>query len=390
MYRNKKITAACLGALMITTLSGCTLTDKLFSDAGSGKQQQVEREDYLNTAVLDQDNKAHTGNQYDTYTLEMGTFEETARKQTLKRCFINAPTVRLGISGVTARFGEYLVSYGQYVDKGDVIATVYTDVDTIAIKEAEIKLNRLQERYEKAKDQVQEDLENILKEKSLNYDDYERAIYDISYKQRQQDWEWEQYHYESDIQEAQKAYDKLTEIGSVYEIKATTSGYVMMDKKYAAGEKLKETDSICQLLDNRVIYASGTQQPADFSYGMQVQVATPQGMVPATVVNGGSKILYGNLDHEETLLRLDLAEGEENQAITGYNNLSVEATIKTVDNVVLVPKKMVSVEDNRYFVTLQKEDGGLLKTQFLPGGSNADEYWVLDGLTAGMVIVSAQ
>lgn len=390
MYRNRKITAACLGILMVSMLSGCALTGKLVSDTGSGKQQQVEREDYLNTAVLEREANTHSQQQYRTYTLETGTFQETARKQTLKRCFINAPTIRLGIRGVTARFGEYKVNYGQYVDVGDVIATVYTDVDTIAIKEAQLKLERLQERYEKAAVQVQEDLEEILKEKSLNYDDYERQIYDIRYRQRQQDWELEQYNYESNIKAAQKAYDKLTDIGTVYEIKATTSGYVSMERKYAAGEKLKESDIICQLLDNRVIYASGNQQASDFTYGMQVQVATPNGKVPATVVNGGSRILYGNLDNEETLFRLEPAEGEEDQALTGYNNLSVEAIVKQVENVVLVPKDMVTVEDSKYFVTVQKEDGGLLKTQFLPGGNNADVYWVLDGLTAGTVIVSEQ
>ena len=387
MCRSKKITVFLLGMAAAAAFSGCSLKTALFSDTGSSRQEQVNREDYLKTDALEQSEAGNGDKKYKVYTLELETFGEDARKQTLKRCFINAPTVRLDVDGVEARFGEYIANYGQYVEKGDVIATVYTEVDTVAVEEAQIRADRLRERYTAAEAQMQEDLQDILDAKGINYNYYEQQIYDVQYRQRQQDWELEKFNFEAQIKAADKTLNKLTKIGSVYEIKATDSGYVSMETKYAAGTKLKDGTVICQILNNNVIYAQGTQQTEDFSYGMEAEITTPQGMVPALVANGGSRILYGNLDKGETIFRLEIADGKQSEVLTGYNNLVLNGEVKTIQNVVTVPKKAVTEKDDKYFVTVLKEDGTLLKTQFLPGGSNTEVYWVMDGLTAGTRIV---
>ncbi len=386
MCRSKKLTVFLLGMAVATAFSGCSLKN-MFSDTGSSRQEQINREDYLKTDALAQDEKETGTQNYKVYTLELGDFSEEARKQTLKRCFINAPTIRLDVDDMEARFGEYIANYGQYVEKGDVIATVYTEVDTVAVEEARIHADRLRERYAAAEAQMQADLQDILDAKGINYNYYEQQIYDVQYKQRQQDWELEKFNFEAQIKAADKTLNKLTKIGSVYEIKATESGYVSMETKYAAGTKLKDGAVICQILNNNVIYAKGTQQTEEFSYGMETEITTPQGTTPALVVNGGSRILYGNLDKGETVFRLEIADGQQSEVLTGYNNLVLNGEVKTIHNVVTIPKKAVTEKDGKYFVTVLKEDGTLLKTQFLPGGSNLDVYWVMDGLTAGTQIV---
>ncbi len=386
MCRSKKLTVCLLGMAVATAFSGCSLKN-VFSDTGSSRQEQINREDYLKTDALGQSETENGNKNYKVYTLELGDFEEEARKQTLKRCFINAPTIRLDVDGMEARFGEYIANYGEYVEKGDVIATVYTEVDTVAIEEAKIHADRLRERYAAAETQMQADLQDILDAKGINYNYYEQQIYDVQYKQRQQDWELEKFNFEAQIKAADKTLNKLTKIGSVYEIKATESGYVSMETKYAAGTKLKDGAVICQILNNNVIYAKGTQQTEEFAYGMETEITTPQGTTPALVVNGGSRILYGNLDKGETVFRLEIADGQQSEVLTGYNNLVLNGEVKTIHNVVTIPKKAVTEKDGKYFVTVLKEDGTLLKTQFLPGGSNLDVYWVMDGLTAGTQIV---
>ena len=59
-----------------------------------------------------------------------------------------------------------------------------------------------------------------------------------------------------------------------------------------------------------------------------------------------------------------------------------------MENVILIPKTAVTVDGDECFVTVLQEDGSLLKTEFIPGGSNAEYYWVFDGLNEGMNIIS--
>ena len=358
----------------------------LMTDTGSGKKQDIAPEDYLKTDALEQKEQT-VDNLYTVLTLEKGTFEETALSQILKRSYLNVPTVRLSLEGVTASFGEYIAEYMQYVEEGEVIATVYTEIDEIAVEEAQIKLQRLKERYQEAETQAQEDLADITEQRGLIYNDYKRAVQDIRYAQRQLDWEYTKYSYENQIADAEEELEKLTRIGGVYEIKAETAGYVYYNTKYSAGEELKDGDYICHIMNSSVVYAATTSQAEQFHYGMEVIFDNRNGLTPATVVNGGSWALYGNLDTGEAIFRLDFEQDVDELDKTGLNNLALKGNLKTVENVIIIPKAAVTVEEDEYFVTVLKEDGTLLKTEFIPGGSNVESYWVLAGLTEGMKIV---
>lgn len=386
MCRNKRITAMLLGLAMTISLAGCESSGTLVTDTGSGKKQDIELEDYLKTDVLEQEEQT-VDSLYTVLTLEKGTFEEEALKQILKRSYLNVPTIRLSMEGLTASFGEYVADYMQYVEEGDVIATVYTDIDEIAVEEARIKLQRLQERYQEAETQMQEDLEDITEQRGLIYNDYKRAVQDIRYSQRQLDWEYTKYSYESQIEEAKEELEKLTQIGAVYEVKAETAGYVYYTTKYSAGKELKDGDYICHIMNSNVVYAATASQADQFHYGMQVIFDNRNGLTPAAVVNGGSWALYGNLDTEQVIFRLNFEQDVAELDKTGLNNLVLKGNLKTVENVIIIPKAAVTVENDEYFVTVLKEDGTLLKTEFIPGGSNVESYWVLAGLTEGMKIV---
>ena len=53
----------------------------------------------------------------------------------------------------------------------------------------------------------------------------------------------------------------------------------------------------------------------------------------------------------------------------------------------LVPTEAVTAEKQKYYVTVLGEGGSMTKTQFIPGGSNGQYYWVFDGLEEGTRIV---
>lgn len=395
MYRNRKTGAMLLALVMTLALSGCALSDKLVTDTGSGKQHEIAKEDYLNTEALKNQGEQSIEDFYKILTLEKSTFEETALNQILSREFINVPTVRLDLEGVTAYFGEYLVEYMQYVEVGDVVATVYTEVDELALEEARIKLQRLQERYQRAQVQAAEELQDILTKRAELTDTYEQQLMDLQYHKKQLNWENSKYNYERQIADASEQLTKLTQVGDVYEVKTDIAGYVAFSSagRYANGSRsmtgmeMQENAYICHILEGNQVYTTTTEQADQFYYGMKVNFDNNNGLTPAVVVSGGNWLTYGNLDSEQAIFRLDFEQDMAELDQTGLNNLVLKGNLKTVENVIVIPRAAVETEGDEYFVTVLKEDGSLLKTEFIQGGSNVESYWVLDGLTEGMRIV---
>lgn len=415
MYRIKqKAIVLCLTLSLF--LTGCGVLDTFVTDTGSGETASIAKEDYLMTNALDQGEQ--TAEQlYTVLTLEKGTFEETADEQLMKRQYINTPILRLDVDGREATFGEYLVQLMDYVEPGTAIATVHVEVDKLVLDETRLRLQRLQERYQSEELQVQKDLQKILDRKAITYNDFHKNILDIRYRQRQKDWEYTKFDYENQIEETKKELDELTKVGEIYEIKADRAGFVNIESRYAAGQELWDGAYICHILDNQHIYAEGQRQADQFCYGMELALDTREGMAKAKVVSGGSRALYGNLEsaravttsrsmsalevmYEEWLAATSgalpttgpraifLLEFEEDVSEKkGFNNMMLQGNLKTIENVIVIPKEAVTEQNEQYYVTILKEDGSLLKTEFIPGGSNGDEFWVLDGLTEGMQIV---
>ena len=387
MYRNKKAGAMLLGLVMTLALSGCGLSDKLVTDIGSGKQQEIAKEEYLNTEALLNQGEQTAEDLYQVLTLEESTFEEAALNQILSREYINAPTVELDLEGVTAYFGEFLVEYMQYVEVGDVVATVYTEVDGIAIEEATIKLQRLQERYQQAQVRNTEERQEILEERAKLTDVYEQQLMDLRYHKLNLSWDYNKANYESQIAEASEQLNKLLAVGEVYEVKTDVAGYVAFGARHTSGAEMQNGSYICHILNSNVVYTTLTDQADQFYYGMEVNFDNNNGLTPAVVVSGGNWMMYGNLDRDYTIFRLDFEQDISELNQTGLNNLVLKGNLKTVENVIVIPKAAVEVEEDEYFVTVLKEDGSLLKTEFIPGGSNVESYWVLEGLAKGMRIV---
>ena len=369
----------------IVMLSGCGLKERLVTDTGSGKSNMIAREDYL---MVPTEQKT-ADDQYRLLTLEEGTFEEEILDQTMNRMLSlnDIPSVRLQVKEEQMRMGEYVADHMSKVEKGDVIARVYVEKDAIALEEAQIALQRLQERFTQAQSDADWELQEMEEARLYIYDSYDQRIADIRLRQRQMDWENERYHYEENIADAAKRLKELQEVGEVYEVKADRAGYVFYSARYVEGFILHYNDYICHIIDPDKIYVFTDSQSAQMSFGKQVEFDSRQGKMTGQVVNGGQLALYGNLDTGRTVFRL-YPDGSE--SLVNLNNLTsvtMNAELKRVEHVVLVPVQAVTVENDSYYVTVRREDGSLVKTAFLPGGSNLNEYWVLEGLSAGMQIV---
>lgn len=64
----------------------------------------------------------------------------------------------------------------------------------------------------------------------------------------------------------------------------------------------------------------------------------------------------------------------------------IAARTRSMDNVLLVPKRAVLTENGQTYVKVRLEDGQVVTQGFLAGGSDTSNYWVVEGLAEGTEI----
>lgn len=73
----------------------------------------------------------------------------------------------------------------------------------------------------------------------------------------------------------------------------------------------------------------------------------------------------------------------------GWQNSSkykVTVTTRKMDNVLLIPKRAVVSYSGSTYAKLKLEDGTIMYQGFVAGGSDSENYWVVEGLTEGMEV----
>lgn len=388
MYKNKKTSFVLIGIALTFALAACGSSEKLITDTGSGSYKEIDKKEYLDVAALNQPKEEGASGNYKVYTLEKGTFTEKALNQTLNRAYINVPTVKLDVEEGTVQLKEYASgSMFDYIEEGEPIAILQTEVDELPIEEAELKLTRLQERYQRAELKLAEDLEELRVDRTLIYNDYERFVIDVRCKQLQLDWEKAKRNFEREIANTTERLDVLKASRDATEVIAPVSGYVVYTNKYTPGTDLKNGAYICNILTSDEFYVQTTNQADQFTYGMNVKFRNVADLVDGFVISAGSRALYGNLDTGKATFAVEFGEDMPASTKIQIRSLVMEGNLKTIENVILVPRQAVTEDGDSYFVTVLKEDGSLLKTEFIPGGNNPEQYWVYEGLAEGMQIV---
>ena len=382
MFRNKMIYALLLGS--IVTMSGCGLKEFFITDTGSGKQSSVLKEDYLDLKALEE-SPVTDENKYKIVTLETGEYGEDDFKQTVNRDYFGS-VLSLDITGEGIKFGEYYVSTGDRVKKGDDIAYVYTEADEISIDEAKLSLKRLQDEYARAIRDNEEAIKDLEDELWGNYTEVEKEVMRIELKRLRDERTHLDYTYSGRIDSMKKDISKKEKVGHIYKIKADRDGFIYLGGKTKSGTKMSYGDYIANLIDPSDIFITINKQSEEFVYGQGLNINTKVGPMPATVVSGGVHGLYGNLDDGNVTFKLvdDGSDNYRSLSLSFYDSMAVVADLRRKHNVVLVPKAAVVSENGAYYVNVyDEEDGTILKTRFIPGGKNNDYYWVIDGLTAG-------
>ncbi len=272
------------------------------------------------------------------------------------------------ISHGTVYFQEFQTSLYQHVEKGDVIATVRVAADEIGMQRLTLQLQRELERVQDLTDQGEEK--------------NEKAI-------------------ESRMKTIVKLQEQIAELSQDYRttaIRASQSGIVIWMEDLEKEDILQKDRFLIEIADENTCYVALENEGNVLSYGNQVTV-TYQNLegeertAPGVVANVNGLAVSKSLQSEYAYILLppeligDMSMGSEGWG--GWWNwarFGVEARLREMEHVLVVPRRAVREINGQTYVNVVEADGSIVRRSFVAGGYDKNSYWVVEGLTEGMVL----
>ena len=301
-----------------------------------------------------------------TYTLTKGTvgkdFEESGYLYYPRTEWVTNP-----IEYGTAYIDEICVSKNEMVEKGQVLCKIHVEADEIELKRQERALLRLNE-----------ELTELLKDEEKN----EKAI---KYKREA-------------IADKEEYINDLKSDAAVTEIRAKNSGVVVDLKKFEEGDILMPDVQIAELSDGSSSYILLEDSGNQLTYGNEVTITyntaeKEKKEVPGKVVTVSNYALTPDLQSDMIIVSIDeeyigdmAASSQGGEGWWNMTRFTANAVTRTVDDVILIPRRAVKEADGCTYVTVKDEDGKLNYVSFISGGSDSSNYWCVKGLTEGMEI----
>ncbi len=310
------------------------------------------------------------------YKEKSGVNEDTVKKGSISYTFSDDgyllyPTserIGTGVSYGTVYLDEVLVSRYQMVEKGDVIARVHVVSDSVELQRAERELLRLNEK-----------LDTLIKD---GEEDNKYAIKGVK----------------KQISDKEEYIKELKKDASVSKIVATSTGIVTEVTNKVPGDLLSGNDSVARVASGDSCFIMVEDEDGKLSYGNKVSVSylDPNGQsksVEGQVMTANGMSISKSLFSGFAVVKLPveaIAEmaGSSKNAEGWWSRVRVDvkANIRSMENVLIIPKKAVTDVNGTPYVTVVDENGSKHMTSFIAGGSDSSNYWVVEGITEGTKI----
>lgn len=410
MYKIKR--RLVLFALALSLLTGCG--KEAAKETKQEKPEKLAGSAYLDTSVLE-DAKEEV---YEVYTVSYGTYEE---KSVSEKGYIGDYVRYPLIAEVEVGTQKVLNidNFQGYHSDGDPLLLVEAQVDEADVRQAQLALQRLTERYARDTQEFLEQREKDIAENDKIGDKYEFEAGRVLLERDVLVWQNTARLYERQIQRAKEEADRLQKAADVTAIYASGKIWCTMGNTYAGyAEQIYNGSEITNgtllgyyqsyeqnpnyvYFENHGSYRYGMELTWDFKVKRGANADWEEGAA-GHVINAMPDDLYGNLDDKSfpyssrardgVFLQLDvLKEAKENPEIIWEQGRDMATgNMGEIENVLLVPKKAVTEKEGVCYVTVVKPDGSFVKTGFIAGGSNTEYYWVLEGLREGTQILAAK
>lgn len=285
--------------------------------------------------------------------------------------------VRNPVENGTTYVKEILVEENELVSKNQTLVKLEVVADEIEIERLSREIDRAQTR-----------LVPMLEEKETNAD---RNIIDRGLEE-------DIINTQKNIDRDLRALNKLTKYRGILEIKAPYDGVISDKITIEEGDLIYEDDRLVRISDNSSLYVVVKDTNDQLAYGNEVtlkykDINWNEKTTTGKVVTVGNTSLTSSMRADFKLIAIPLEnQGDiaiSTQASTGnWDRASIKVSLESrcMDNVIVIPKSAVKMENNRNYVTVVNSDGSVMRQSFISGGGNMNSYWVADGLTEGMTI----
>lgn len=269
---------------------------------------------------------------------------------------------------------EICVKQNEKVSKGQVIAKIHVASDSIEIARNERTLQRqqeyLQDLIDADKDKAEDD--------KVNKDAIKQT--------------------EKYIAELEELIADMKSDGNTTEIVSSIDGIITGIMNGNAGDIIVANKNIASVADETNSYIIVEDDGGKLTYGDVASVTykdknNNSKVAEGVVVSVNKRVLSKDLMSGYSLIQVpaealaEMAGSTQNDyGWWSRNTYSVSVTIRSMENVILVPKKAVTESNGSTYVTVKDENGQVRRVSFIAGGSDISNYWVVDGLTEGMTV----
>lgn len=324
--------------------------------------------------------KADAAN-YNVITVEPSVFERSVSTGATEY-YPHYQLLSAEVSG--ARFGEYLVSRNDIVQKGDILATFVLDVDEAALAALELELQRAQEDMQQTIADAEESELEMQRALLSAKDSCERDLIRLKLQRAEIVLEKYLFNQKRTIAELEEqiaeAYAERE--GSV--LVAPEDGLIYEMEFKRPGEVIREGENLIVMYTNARVLMCVDNAEGTFRYGMDVFVETGSNkdrvQIPGRVV--GADTLLPSLERNGKAY-IEFGGTADDKLVRP----TVQATTVHVENVLTIPRNAATLEGGKYYVT-QLVDG-VPQKRFINvvATTGIRQFWVLQGLDEGAEII---
>ncbi len=286
--------------------------------------------------------------------------------------------------GDPAVYAETLVKRGQEVRTGDPLLRVTVLYDAVQMTELELSYERAVEAYEAGVKDREEAIDAQERSLAAETDEYRRRLGALQLKKQKLALEQYIYQQEYGLEDRRRQIDDLNERHEATIVTAPMDGVVSDLTYFKEGDRLYKGTTICQISSQDVLLLA--VRDGRLRYGMTVGVETGAakervGLVGRVVA--ASDCLDGVVS-EYALVEPDMQTATDE---VKWRATKLAVDVVRLENVILVDRKAVSLNNGNYIVTKLTEDGVTQKRFINQGLTSSTTTWVLQGLEEGDVVI---
>lgn len=325
--------------------------------------------------------QAETAN-YDTYVVEPLAYE---RSYTSSAKEYYPHSYNLRYEGDEAKFVEYLVKRGDEVKVGDVLARFTLETDEISLASHRLSLQNAKISLEKEKEAREQKIIDLDEAMMLETDRYQKEL--LALQKAYQEVSLAQYVYQQEINIAsiEEKIAEILETQHYSELISPVDGVITSLTYKQEGARVFKNEMLVELYRKDDMLLRVDNSNDYFRYGMDVIVTVRSGSTRTELtgrVVGADTLIPAKKRTKYAFVKLDPYD-EKN---INLRNPQVQAPTIHLDNAILIPRKGLTLEAGKYYVT-KLEDGMTKKRYVNYVATNTTYSWILQGLEFGETII---